>query len=131
MLMKYADEELRLSLAAPASANNQRQVAEEEEKVIFVMPVMTDEEVGSTFDGSGRGDQQNYGAKLKLLRQFGRDIAVDTISDAETSVDQLAKNLRSIIGLLYETQVFIQESCLRNMFFFSSLCHLRCLNNTP
>ena len=79
-------------------AAKQRQVAEEEEKVIFVMPVMTDEEVGTTFDGSGRGDQHNYGAKLKLLRQVARDIADDTISDAETSVDQLAKNLRSIIG---------------------------------
>ena len=32
-------------------AAEQRQVAEEEEKVIFVMPVMTDEEVGTTFDG--------------------------------------------------------------------------------
>ena len=79
-------------------AAEQRRVAEEEEKVQFVMPVMSDDQVRTTFDGRGRGDNHNYGTKLKLLLQFARDIADDTISDADTSVDQLAKNLRSIIG---------------------------------
>ena len=55
----------------------QRDAAEEQEGDIFVMPLMTDHDVGATFDGSGRGDHHDYGPKLKLLRQYARDIAED------------------------------------------------------
>ena len=42
-------------------AAEERDAAEQEEQEIFLMPVITDQEVGTTFDGSGRGDHHNYG----------------------------------------------------------------------
>ena len=75
-----------------------KDAVEHEQKENFVMPKVSDEELGTLFDGSGRGDRHNYGSKLKLMRQRAKQIAEETMSDADTSVEQLSKNLRSIIG---------------------------------
>ena len=50
------------------------------------------------FDGSNRAEIVHSNEKLILLRNYAQDIAEATYTDSDSSICQLAKNLRSIIG---------------------------------
>ena len=50
------------------------------------------------FDESNRADKVQANEKLVLLRNYAQDIAETTYTESDSSVSQLAKNLRSIIG---------------------------------
>jgi len=50
------------------------------------------------FDGLGNGDGNEILPKLMVLRKFAKEIAQQTHTEADSSTEQLEKNLRSLIG---------------------------------
>ena len=50
------------------------------------------------FDGSGRANVLVGKENLVMLRNHAQEIAENTFSEGDSSIDQLSKNLRSLIG---------------------------------
>ena len=59
---------------------------------------VTDADLNTMFDGLGNGEGNVQIPKLTLLRDYAKQIANDTFTEADSSIEQLEKNLRSLIG---------------------------------
>ena len=59
---------------------------------------LTNTHMDAVFDGSGRANVLVGNANLIILRNHAQEIAENTFSEGDSSINQLAKNLRSLIG---------------------------------
>ena len=73
-------------------------VVEEDMQQILQNNELTNTHMDAVFDGSGRANVLVGNAKLIILRNYAQEIAENTFSEGDSSINQLAKNLRSLIG---------------------------------
>ena len=73
-------------------------VVEEDMQQVLQNNELTDTNMDAVFDGSGRANVLVGNANLIILRNHAQEIAENTFSEGDSSINQLAKNLRSLIG---------------------------------
>ena len=73
-------------------------VVQEGMQQILQSDELTDAQMNAVFDGSGRANVLVGKANLIMLRNHAQEIAENTFSEGDSSINQLAINLRSLIG---------------------------------